>query len=81
MPVEKFRSVAEMPRPGLVPTEQLGARIRATWNRAQQICPTRPQRGVQRFKSVEEANEARERLTIERMRERALVGTAPQPVD
>ncbi len=69
MPVFKYRSVSEMPRVPAIPVNQnLKARIRAVWNRARLVCPIRPVRGVTRFRTIEEANRARERATLERMR-------------
>ena len=69
MPVHKYRSVAEMPRPAAAAAEGLADRIRAVWNRAFRISPPNPPRGVSRFSSIEAANEARSRAIAERMRE------------
>ena len=68
MTVQRYRSVADMPRPEVVAPGELEARIRATWNRAQRLCPTTPPRGVTRFASIEAANEARRQATLVRMR-------------
>jgi hypothetical protein len=68
VPVRKFRSVAEMPRVERAEPHELVARIRAAWRRAQLVCPAAPPRGVQRFASIEAANEARMALTLARMR-------------
>ena len=70
MPVQKFRSAAEMPRPPRATGPELEARIRALWNRAFLLSPPDYVRGVQRFRSIEEANEEREQRTIARMRAR-----------
>lgn len=67
MPVEKFKSASDMPRPGVVTDEHLIERIRALWNRAFTLCPPSFSRGVSRFRSVELANEAREQQVRERM--------------
>jgi hypothetical protein len=69
MPVQKFRSVEEMPRPERVVAPDLADRIRALWRRARLLSPPAPmKRGVTRFRSIEEANAAREQATRERMR-------------
>ncbi|MBX3272227.1 MAG: hypothetical protein KF729_18325 [Sandaracinaceae bacterium] len=69
MPVTKYRSVQEMPRPERVADAELLARIRAVMARARLFAPplTAP-RGVTKFRSIEEADAAREAQTIERMR-------------
>ena len=69
MPVQKYRSVEDMPRPELVPAADLAARIRALWKRARMLAPAPVvPRGVTRFRSIEEANTAREAATLRRMR-------------
>jgi hypothetical protein len=68
VPVSKHRSVEDMPRLPRVCAEDVVAHIRAVWNRAFRICPPNPPRGVTRFTSIESANEARSRATIDRMR-------------
>jgi hypothetical protein len=67
MPVFKYRSVAEMPPPP-VSTADLTVRIRTAWRRAFLLCPPAIPRGVQRFRTPEESNEARLELLSERMR-------------
>ena len=71
MPVTKYRSVADMPRPAAAASGDLAARIRAVWNRAFGICPPCPPRGVTRYSSIEMSNQARLRSTVERMRKTA----------
>jgi DNA-binding response OmpR family regulator len=68
MPVQKYRSVADMPRVEPAEPHQLVARIRAVWRRAQLVCPASPPRGVRRFASIEAANDARMTETLARMR-------------
>jgi hypothetical protein len=67
VPVHKYRSVADMPRVERAESDQLVARIRAVWRRAQLVCPATPPRGVHRFASIEAANEARTAATLARM--------------
>ena len=69
MPVWRFRSVGEMPRPAASGNATLAARIRALWKRARALAPPLiVPRGVTRFRSIEEANEARTNATLRRMR-------------
>lgn len=68
MSVRKYRSVADMPRVERAEPHELVARIRAVWRRAHLLCPPNPPRGVQRFSSIEQADEARTRATLARMR-------------
>jgi hypothetical protein len=67
MSVHRYRSVAEMPPPKRAQGDLL-ERIRAVWKRAFQLAPPAPPRGVRRFKTIEEANAAREADVIARMR-------------
>jgi hypothetical protein len=71
MPVAKYRSVADMPRPPRLEAADLALRIRAVWNRAFQICRPELPHGVSRFSTIEDANEARQQRTIDRMRKTA----------
>jgi hypothetical protein len=72
MPVEKYRSVEDMPRPTHDGDTPLSVRIRALWNRSRALTPGIAfVRGVQRFRSIEEANAAREREVLRRMRSSA----------
>ncbi len=67
MPVYKYRSVEEMPPPPQRSTD-LVARIRAVWNRAALLAPRLLPTGLQRFRSMGEANLARQEATLARMR-------------
>jgi hypothetical protein len=68
VPVWKFRSVAEMPRPAASGNATLASRIRALWKRARRLAPpVIVPRGVARFRSIEEAHEARTNATLRRM--------------
>jgi hypothetical protein len=68
MPVTKYRSISDMPRPGPRSGEELAKRIRAVWRRSQILCPATIRPGVFRFSSIEEANAARDQATRERMK-------------
>jgi hypothetical protein len=61
MPVEKFRSVSEMPRPGLVPVGERWTAMERLWRRARWLSPPAawPRGTVERYRSVEEAERAR----------------------
>ena len=68
MPIRKFRSVEEMPRPmgeDIVNDIDLRRRISALWKRAARISPRVYPRGVFKFRTLEEAQQARERVTAE----------------
>ena len=71
MPLDKYRSVYDMPPPGRSNDRELSARIRTAWRRAFSICRPVLERGVRRYRSIAEANEARFRETVDRMRRRA----------
>jgi hypothetical protein len=71
IPVSKYRSVAEMPAPARASGSDLVARIRSLWRRSFLLSPPDFARGVQRFRSIEAANQARARATAERLRARA----------
>lgn len=69
MPVRKFRSVADMPRPEASGSATLVSRIRALWKRSRLMAPpVIITRGVARFRTIEEANAARTDATLRRMR-------------
>mgnify|MGYP006273120685 CR=1 FL=1 len=71
MPVERFRSVAEMPAPPKADAETRMQRIGAAWSRAHLHGPPRVPRGVSKFKSIEDAQRARDahtRARIQRLR-------------
>ena len=71
MGVTRFRHVSEMPPPPRVAgDDDLATRIRSLWRRAVTLCPLDPPRGVQRFRSIEEAGRARDLATIRRMKHR-----------
>lgn len=70
MPIKKFRSVAEMPR--VLPCEPLSAehiaRIARLWARASAMSPRIYPRGVFKFRSLEEAQAARDQVTETKVR-------------
>ena len=68
MPVTRYRDVSEMPPPPRITGEDLADRIRAVLSRAVELASLEPLPGVRRFRSIEEAQEARARETIARMR-------------
>ncbi len=70
MPVSKYRDVAEMPPPPRLSSSNLGAQIRAVWERAHLISPPEIVPGVVRFRTIEQSNEARETATLKQMRRR-----------
>ena len=79
MPVQKFRSVEDMPPVDWCRTidEDFFRRIAKLWSRSSALSGRVYPRGVFKFRSIEEAQEGRERVTrenIERLRrERAAV--------
>lgn len=69
MSVQKFRSVSDMPRPERARGADVIRRIRVLWRRARVLAPpVVVPRGVTRFRSIEDANAARDAATILRMR-------------
>ena len=68
MPVWKYKRFEDMPRPARVADEHLAATIRAVWSRASRLSPANLVRGVNRFRSIDEANEARANQVHDRMR-------------
>jgi hypothetical protein len=68
VPVQKYRSVADMPRLERVADERLEAQIRAVWGRAFRLAPAFFTPGVRRFRSMHDANEARAAEIAERLR-------------
>jgi hypothetical protein len=64
MPVYKYRSVADMPDLPVPAGEDLIRRIRAVWQRANTLFPRTIHRGVQRFRNQEQADAAREAISI-----------------
>jgi len=68
MPVTRYKDVSQMPTPPRIEGEDLAARIRAVWTRAVRLAQLSPRPGVTKFRSLEEAQEARAEETIRRMR-------------
>jgi hypothetical protein len=73
MPVDKYRSVEDMPPLGRCETldEEFFQRVAKLWARSSALSARIYPRGVFKFRSIEEAQEARERVTrenIERLR-------------
>ena len=68
MGVTKYRSASEVPAPSRCSDEELVPRIRRVLDRSFRFAGPRQTYGVSRFRSMEEANAARERATIARMR-------------
>jgi hypothetical protein len=70
MPVERYRSVEEMPPPPRRDPRDPATwvAIRELWALAEATLPRLYPPGVTRFRSIEEAQQAREEATIERMR-------------
>ncbi len=80
MSVTKYRDVAEMPPLPLVSGPELAQRIRSVWARARRLARACRAPGVQRFASIEEAQQAREEATRARMqqlRSERLAGRTP----
>jgi hypothetical protein len=69
MPVYKYRSVADMPELPTSSGENLAQRIRAVWRRANTLFPRTIHRGVQRFRNQQEADAAREEISIRNVRQ------------
>ena len=68
MSVTRYRDASEMPPPPRVPDDDdLAARIRRIWHCAVTLCPLDPPRGVQRFRTMEEAGRARDEEIVRRM--------------
>ena len=71
MPVEKFRtfenaSLALAHRKGLDDDETLTARVSALWAMSSALAAPLQCRGVRKFRTIEEAGEDRDRMTIGR---------------
>lgn len=75
MSVEKFRSVEHMPRPQCLDDARLLEHIRTLWNRAFTLAPPDFPRGVHRFATIDEANQARFDHRVARMRRTASLAT------
>lgn len=66
MPIQKFCSVEDMPRPdvqGNLSSEEVRSRIANLWSRTFRISPRIYPKGLFKFRSIEEAQEAREQVT------------------
>jgi hypothetical protein len=68
VPVSKYRHVAQMPPPPRAEDGELVERITALWRRAASLAPPSVIRGVLRFRSIDEANTARDAATRQRVR-------------
>jgi hypothetical protein len=68
MPVTRYRSVSEMPRPPRAEASELTRRIRSLWRRVLTMAPKDVPRGVQRFRTIEEAQAARAAAERRRLR-------------
>jgi hypothetical protein len=66
MSVTKYRDVSHMPPAGIAPSQSLARRIRAVWARARRLAPPCYRRGVQKFRTIQEAREARDQQTRRR---------------
>ncbi len=67
MPVFRYRGVEEMPQWELTPLQDRARLIREVWIRAATLARLDPPRGVQKFRSIEEAQAARDEATRLRM--------------
>ena len=65
MTVQRFRDVSEMPA---TPARAGVARIKQLWQFSSRLMPPLFPPGVQKFRSIEDSQAARERATIEGMR-------------
>ncbi len=69
MGIQRFRDISEVPTPErVIDIEERARRIEAVWQRAQLRRPIDIPRGVQRFRSIEEANSAQRAHTEARLR-------------
>ena len=69
MPLQRFRNVADLPSPKRVEDlEERARRIQESWKNSELRGPLAIPRGVQRFRSLEEAAREREERIRERMR-------------
>jgi hypothetical protein len=68
--VKRYRDVADMPAPprGDPRHPSTYARIKELWQFSSRLVPPLFRPGVYRYRSIDEAEAARERATIERMR-------------
>ena len=82
MPIQKFRNLDDMRKALWCETvdEDCLRRIAALWSRAARLAPRKYPRGVFKFRSIEEAQAAREQVTaenIQRLRQERLRPTTP----
>lgn len=71
MPVWKYHDVSEMPRPPRpAHEEELVRRVRALWRRTIRFAPTGYPPGVYKFRTIEQAQAAREHNRSARRRAR-----------
>jgi hypothetical protein len=68
MPVSRFNSAFDIPRPDRYDGPDLLQHIRILWNRAFALSSPSFTRGVTRFATIEDANRARFDATVARMR-------------
>ena len=71
MPVERFRDARDMPPPTRVVGERLLDTIAGVWDWAHLVRPAPTERGVRRFRTIEEAAADRHEAEIAHMRELA----------
>lgn len=67
MPLYRFRSIEEMNRHEIPTPADLADRIAALWSRAAALGGLQSPRGLQKFRSLEEANQERELRTRDRI--------------
>ena len=67
MPIYKYRSVEDMPPVPRADPEDLLERIRAVWNRAALLTGLGYPPGLYRFRSLEEAQAARDQVVKQRV--------------
>lgn len=67
MPVYRFRTIEEMNQHEPPTRADLADRIAALWSRAAALAGLESPRGLQRFRTIEEANRERELRTTERI--------------
>jgi len=68
MPVTKYGDVSEMGQPERHARGGLGARIRRCWDRAATLSGFCGVRGVQKFRSLSDAQRARQEARLEHMK-------------
>ena len=69
MGIQRFRDISEVPEPQRVmDIDERARRLEAVWQQAHLRGPIDIPRGVQRFRTIKEANSARQAHTERRMR-------------